>query len=107
MTQTSNAHGKAPILPRGLSDFVRRRAVETLGLGVLIVAIGFALSLLSYAPEDPNFNNATGRAHGNLLGLPGAYGAEYSLQTIGAMWSCSPGRGDWSLIATFPDSCFA
>ena len=85
MTQTSNAHGKAPILPRGLSGFVRRRAVETLGLGVLIVAVGFALSLLSYAPEDPNFNHATGRAPGNLLGLPGAYVAEFSLQTFGAM----------------------
>jgi len=84
MTQTSNAHGKAPILPRGLSGFVRRRAVETLGLGVLIVAVGFALSLLSYAPGDPNFNHATGRAPENLLGLPGAYVAEFSLQTFGA-----------------------
>lgn len=83
MTQTSNVHGKAPILPRGLADIVWRRAVEAAGLGLLIVAVGFALSLLSYAPEDPNFNHATARAPENLLGLPGAHVADFSLQTLG------------------------
>ncbi len=85
MTQTSNVHGKAPILPRGLADIVWRRAVEAAGLGLLIVAIGFAVSLLSYAPEDPSFNHATARAPENLLGLPGAHVADFSLQTLGVM----------------------
>ena len=85
MTQTSNVHGKAPILPRGLADVVWRRVVEAAGLGLLIVAIGFALSLLSYTPEDPNFNHATARAPENLLGLPGAHVADFSLQTLGVM----------------------
>ena len=85
MTQTSNIHGKAPILPRGLADIVWRRVVEAAGLGLLIVAIGFALSLLSYTPEDPNFNHATARAPENLLGLPGAHVADFSLQTLGVM----------------------
>ena len=85
MTQTSNVHGKAPILPRGLADIVWRRVVEAAGLGLLIVAIGFALSLLSYTPEDPNFNHATARAPENLLGLPGAHVADFSLQTLGVM----------------------
>ena len=85
MTQTSNVHGKAPILPRGLADIVWRRIVEAAGLGLLIVAIGFALSLLSYTPEDPNFNHATARAPENLLGLPGAHVADFSLQTLGVM----------------------
>lgn len=83
MTQTSNVHGKAPILPRGLADIVWRRAVEAAGLGLLIAAVGFALSLLSYAPEDPNFNHATARVPENLLGLPGAHVADFSLQTLG------------------------
>ena len=85
MTQTSNVHGKAPILPRGLADIVWRRVVEAAGLGLLIVAIGFALSLLSYTPEDPNLNHATARAPENLLGLPGAHVADFSLQTLGVM----------------------
>ncbi len=90
MTQTSNAHGKAPLLPRGLSDFIRRRVVETAGLGLSIAAICFATALLTYAPEDPSFNNATGRAPENLLGLPGAYAAEFSLQTFGVMAGLLP-----------------
>ena len=85
MTQTTNTHGKAPILPEGLSDFVRRRAVETAGLVLLLVAIAFVLSLLTYAPDDPNFNHATAKAPENLLGIPGAYVAEFSLQTLGTM----------------------
>lgn len=83
MTQTTNTHGKAPILPEGLSDFMRRRAVETAGLVLLLVAIAFVLSLLTYAPDDPNFNHATAKAPENLLGVPGAYVAEFSLQTLG------------------------
>ena len=83
MTQTTNTHGKAPILPEGLSDFMRRRAVETAGLALLIVAIAFVLALLTYAPDDPNFNHATAKSPENILGLPGAYTAEFSLQTLG------------------------
>ena len=83
MTQTTNSHGKAPILPEGLSDLMRRRAVETAGLALLIVAIAFVLALLTYAPDDPNFNHATAKSPENILGLPGAYTAEFSLQTLG------------------------
>ena len=84
MTQTSNTHGKTRLLPDGASDFLRRRTVEMLGLGLLIVAIGLSLSLVSYVPDDPSFNNATAKAAENFLGLPGAYVAEFSLQTLGA-----------------------
>ncbi len=85
MTQTSNTRGKAPILPEGFGDFVRRRAVETAGLGLLITGILFGLALITYAPDDPNFNSATGKAAENLLGLPGAYIAEFFLQTLGVI----------------------
>ena len=83
MTQTSNAHGKTPILPEGFGGFVRRRAVETAGLGLLIIAILFGLALITYAPDDPNFNSATGKTAENLLGLSGAYVAEFFLQSLG------------------------
>tara|TARA_Y100001960_G_scaffold326690_1_gene411549 strand:- start:327 stop:2708 length:2382 start_codon:yes stop_codon:yes gene_type:complete len=83
MSQTSNTQGKAPILPEGFSGFVRRRAIETAGLGLLIVAILFGLALITYTPNDPSFNNATGKATENLLGLSGAYIAEFFLQTLG------------------------
>ena len=62
---------------------MRRRAVETAGLGLLITAILFGLALITYAPDDPNFNSATGKAAENLLGLSGAYVAEFFLQSLG------------------------
>jgi S-DNA-T family DNA segregation ATPase FtsK/SpoIIIE len=83
MTQTTNNTGRTSVFPEGTGDFVRRRAFELVGLALLVAAIAFALALLSFAPEDPSLNSATTRHASNVLGLPGAYVADFTLQTLG------------------------
>lgn len=70
-------------LPPAVNDFLARRVVE--GAGVLLMALaGFGiLSVLSWSIDDPSLNNATTRAPGNWMGLPGAYAADILLQTLG------------------------
>lgn len=71
------------LLPSGSTDFLYRRAVELLGISLLILAVLGAVMLLTYSPLDPNFNHATSAEPENLLGTVGAYGADLLLQTIG------------------------
>ncbi len=54
--------------------------------GVVYLALGLAtaLSLISYHPEDPSWNTATGSTHAiNLIGRPGAVWADFTLQALG------------------------
>ena len=54
--------------------------------GVVFLSLGLAttLSLISYHPEDPSWNTATGSARAiNLIGRPGAIWADFTLQTFG------------------------
>ena len=74
---------KDTFLPRGTGEFFRRRIVEFLGFAILALALAFAVSLISFSPGDPSFNNATPIAATNWLGPPGAYVADIGLQTIG------------------------
>jgi S-DNA-T family DNA segregation ATPase FtsK/SpoIIIE len=58
-----------------------------LGGGIMAVAFGIALSLISYAPHDPSFNTASsgvaaGAVH-NLCGVWGAYSADILWQFFG------------------------
>ncbi|MCG8490992.1 MAG: DNA translocase FtsK 4TM domain-containing protein [Sneathiellales bacterium] len=71
------------LLPSGSTDFLYRRAVELLGVSLLVLAVLGAVMLLTYSPLDPNFNHATSAEPENLLGTVGAYGADLLLQTIG------------------------
>lgn len=82
-----------PFLPEALRLYLRRRALE--GLGLLIAALGVlaALALASYAPADPSFNSAGPAGARNLLGLPGAYVADLLLQ--------GPGLGSALLVPLF------
>jgi S-DNA-T family DNA segregation ATPase FtsK/SpoIIIE len=74
---------KDTFLPRGTSEFFWRRITEIFGFAILALALAYAISLISYSPGDPSFNNATPIAATNWLGAPGAYVADISLQTIG------------------------
>ena len=70
-------------IPEGLKRFVRRRARELVGLGLLVV-IGIAgLSLASWSPLDPSFNHATDVHPTNWLGRPGAIIADELFRTFG------------------------
>jgi S-DNA-T family DNA segregation ATPase FtsK/SpoIIIE len=78
-----NAAGKMTLLPAGTTLYMQRRASELAGLGLGAAAIVLALTLISYAADDPSANNATAAVAQNLLGLPGAYLADIVLQTLG------------------------
>ncbi len=65
-------------------NFLSRRLSEGLGLFILMGAVYFTLTLLSYYAGDPSFNNAT-PVHNvqNLGGLLGAYLADLLIMLFG------------------------
>jgi S-DNA-T family DNA segregation ATPase FtsK/SpoIIIE len=82
MTKSRNSKSIS-LLPTGSVDFLHRRLVEMGGLALLLIALICVLSLVTYSPDDPNFNHATGNTATNLLGSGGAHLADLLLQTIG------------------------
>ncbi|HUA22446.1 MAG TPA: DNA translocase FtsK 4TM domain-containing protein [Bryobacteraceae bacterium] len=60
------------------------RLNEAGGLVFLFAGLFFILSLISYHPQDPSWNAATGLAHAhNLTGLAGSYTADLCFQLLG------------------------
>ncbi len=47
------------LLPSGSTDFLYRRLIEVCGIALLLIALLGTLSLVTYSPDDPNFNHAT------------------------------------------------
>ncbi|MEZ5670158.1 MAG: DNA translocase FtsK 4TM domain-containing protein [Alphaproteobacteria bacterium] len=74
---------RAPFLPPAAAAFVRRRMAEIGGLLLVGLGVALALALLSYDAADPSWNTASTAAPSNLLSTPGAYIADFLLQTIG------------------------
>jgi len=71
------------LLPPEAAQFLCRRLAELGGAVLLLFGLAVLLALASYDPADPSFNHATGRAARNLVGGPGAYGADLLLQPFG------------------------
>ncbi|GAB4392328.1 MAG: DNA translocase FtsK 4TM domain-containing protein [Kiloniellaceae bacterium] len=75
--------GRTTLLPSGTSEFFKKRAIE-LGGGVLAVfAFALLIACLTYNPQDPSWNDSTGRAVSNPLGLFGSYSADIMMQSLG------------------------
>ncbi|WP_343561132.1 DNA translocase FtsK [Kiloniella sp. b19] len=74
---------KLQILPVGASEFLRKRAMELVGLFFVALGIVMALSLLSFNPEDPGVNRAVDTPAVNMLGTEGALFSSFMLQTFG------------------------
>jgi S-DNA-T family DNA segregation ATPase FtsK/SpoIIIE len=74
------------ILPEGVREDFSRFFARLKGLLVILAAFGFALSVLTYHPEDPSWNTATrpGAEVRNLLGPVGSYTADVVLQFFGS-----------------------
>ncbi|MGA2118762.1 MAG: DNA translocase FtsK [Bryobacteraceae bacterium] len=60
-----------------------QRLNEVTGLLLLSLGLVWLLSLISYHAEDPSWNTASAAHPLNLIGYPGAYLADFSIQTFG------------------------
>jgi S-DNA-T family DNA segregation ATPase FtsK/SpoIIIE len=60
-----------------------QRLNEVTGLLLLSLGLVWLLSLVSYHAEDPSWNTASAAHPLNLIGYPGAYLADFSIQTFG------------------------
>jgi S-DNA-T family DNA segregation ATPase FtsK/SpoIIIE len=83
MGVTSLLPRKTTILPEGGRDFLHRRMMELVGVGVAAAGVALLLALFTYSPGDPSLNHATGSPPHNIVGLPVAYISDLLLQTFG------------------------
>lgn len=83
MARTSADAGKSPFLPAGVSQFLRRRTIEILGLLLMALGVAVLVALTTYTAADPSANNAVDSPVANWVGLPGAVVADAALQALG------------------------
>ena len=87
MVSRTRTRPKPTLLPPGTADYLRRRASELIGISLGVFAAALLISLTSYNPNDPSFNNSTSAAASNWLGGPGAYVADLLLSFFGIVAS--------------------
>ena len=87
---TQHSRRDSSLLPTGAPEFFRRRGLEVTGAALAVLGVLLAVALGTYSPEDPSWNNATGRAAENLAGTPGAYAADLVIQTLGLAAALAP-----------------
>jgi len=75
--------GQPGLLPSGTGAFFRQRAIEALGLLIGLCGMALIAACFTFRLSDPSLNRATDGAVQNLLGLPGAYVADFLLQGLG------------------------
>jgi DNA segregation ATPase FtsK/SpoIIIE, S-DNA-T family len=68
-----------------LMDFWHRRSFQIWGVFWLGLGTALAISLVSYAPDDPSLNTASVGPVANALGIAGAYIADFTLQIFGIL----------------------
>ena len=83
MAQHSIASKKFAVLPAVLSEFLRRRLIELVGVAGFALALLLALALASYSAQDPAWNVAATGPTRNLLDAAGAHAADAILQSFG------------------------
>ncbi|MDH3702560.1 MAG: DNA translocase FtsK 4TM domain-containing protein [Alphaproteobacteria bacterium] len=94
----ATASRKTAFLPPGAAEFLRRRAVELVGLALFLSAVALFLALVTYRPSDPSFNTASTRHVANLMGPLGAYVSDLLLQTLGLAGALTvPILGAWGV----------
>jgi DNA segregation ATPase FtsK/SpoIIIE, S-DNA-T family len=70
-------------LSEALREFLKRRAVELVGLGFVVLAAAAATALATWSVNDPSFNHATRGPVRNALHYPGAVFADLAMQIFG------------------------
>ncbi len=64
-------------------DFTLNRVIELFGFSVILFSIFIALSMATYAPEDPNFIFKETVKINNIMGFRGSYISDFIFQSFG------------------------
>ena len=70
-------------LPISIRDALTRRLRELAGLGLIGLSGLMAGALMTWSVQDPSLSHATSRAIHNVMGYPGAIGADLLMQILG------------------------
>jgi S-DNA-T family DNA segregation ATPase FtsK/SpoIIIE len=70
-------------LPTSIRDALARRLRELAGLGLIAAAAIAAAALMTWSVRDPSLSHANSRAIRNIVGYPGAIGADLLMQILG------------------------
>jgi DNA segregation ATPase FtsK/SpoIIIE, S-DNA-T family len=73
----------AGYLPASIRDGLVRRFRELAGLGLIALAGVAAAALMTWSVQDPSLSHATARPIRNIVGYPGAIGADLLMQILG------------------------
>ena len=84
MASRTGTMRKIPVLPAGVSDFMRRRTIESGGVALAVLGLLALVALGSHSPADPSWNTASDAPIANLLGRSGAWISDFLLQLFGA-----------------------
>src|SRR5205807_8484374 len=70
-------------LPASIRDALTRRLRELSGLGLIALSGVAVAALMTWSVQDPSLSHATSRPIRNVLGYPGAIGADLLMQILG------------------------
>jgi DNA segregation ATPase FtsK/SpoIIIE, S-DNA-T family len=70
-------------LPASMREALERRLREMTGLGLIGLAGVATAALTTWSVQDPSLSHATSRAIRNIIGYPGAIGADLLMQILG------------------------
>jgi S-DNA-T family DNA segregation ATPase FtsK/SpoIIIE len=70
-------------LPTAIREVLVRRVRELAGLGLIALSGVVAAALMTWSVQDPSLSHATSRAIRNIVGYPGAIGADLLMQILG------------------------
>ncbi|MDB5632105.1 MAG: cell division protein FtsK, partial [Tardiphaga sp.] len=70
-------------LPASIREMLARRLRELAGFGLIGLSGIAAAALMTWSVQDPSLSHATSRAIRNIVGYPGAIGADLLMQILG------------------------
>src|SRR5712671_2915062 len=70
-------------LPAPVREALARRLRELAGLALIALSGVVAAALMTWSVKDPSLSHATSRAIRNIVGYPGAIGADLLMQILG------------------------
>src|ERR1700744_6722911 len=70
-------------LPAAMREALGRRLRECTGLGLIALSGVAAAAMMTWSVQDPSLSHATSRAIRNVIGYPGAIGADLLMQILG------------------------